>query len=319
MEALSKSIAINGQQARYYDLGELNKLAASDANLRVPAHFYGGNGFTVGAYTPLLKALSKDFNMTSLAMRGYWYDKPNSKRLTRAQDADMLIEFLEKTQDAPIVGIGHSQGATATAMAAAKRPDLFSRLYLIEPVTFTKAQTLLYDLMPRAIKMTREPFKSTLTKQTVWPSVQAFYENLRAQRAYRRISNEHLQVFAEHSLDAQADGSYILVFSPEQEIANYFGTPHIDPALKKIRCPYILITGKPTLFISDKVRQQWQKSVPAERIISLPDYGHLLPMEAPVECANIILENYDDSRISSNHSNQIKKNAANMHGKQSDN
>jgi pimeloyl-ACP methyl ester carboxylesterase len=293
MEELAKSIAINGQQARYYDLSELNETADSDANLRVPAHFYAGNGFTVGAYTPLLKALGSGFDISSLAMRGYWYDKPTSGRLTRAQDADMLIEFLEKTQEAPIVGIGHSQGATATAIAAAKRPDLFSQLYLIEPVTFTKAQTLLYDLMPRALKMTREPFKSTLTKQTTWPSVQAFYEYLRALRAYRRISNEHLQVFAEQSLVAQTDDSYALMFTPEQELANYFGTPYIDAALKKLRCPYTLITGKPTLFINDKVRKQWQKFVPAERIISLPDYGHLLPMEAPIECARLILNGYD--------------------------
>ena len=313
MEAFAKSIAINGQQARYYDLSELNEMADADANLRVPAHFYGGNGFTAGAYTPLLKALGSGFDISSLAMRGYWYDKPQSKRLTRAQDADVLIEFLEKTQEAPIVGIGHSQGATATAIAAAKRPDLFSQLYLIEPVTFTKAQTLLYDLMPRALKMTREPFKSTLTKQTTWPSVQAFYEHLRALRAYRRISNEHLQVFAEQSLVAQTDGSYTLMFTPEQELANYFGTPYIDAALKKIRCPYTLITGKPTLFINDKVRKQWHKFVPAERIISLPDYGHLLPMEAPIECARLILNGYD--QYDNNKGAQAQKSKTAAHNK----
>ncbi|WP_201615557.1 alpha/beta fold hydrolase [Psychrobacter urativorans] len=304
MEAFAKSIEINGKQARYYQLdqlgqlGKLNQLeqlntsAEMTVNNRPPAHFYGGNGFTVGAYAPLLKALAPDFDMSSLAMRGYWYDKPTSRRLTRQQDADMLIEFLEKTQDAPIVAIGHSQGATATAMAAAKRPDLFSQLYLIEPVTFTKAQTLLYDLIPRALKLSREPFKNTLTKQTIWPSVQEFYEHLRTQRAYRRISDEHLHLFAKNSLTQQGDGSYALTFAPEQELANYFGTPYIDTALKQLRCPYILITGKPTLFISDKVRKNWQTFIPAERIISLPDYGHLLPIEAPEQCADIILNNY---------------------------
>lgn len=289
MEAFAKSIELNGQQARYYALTEL---VDSPSTTRPQAHFYAGNGFTAGAYTPLLKALATGFNPTSLAMRGYWYDKPQSRRLTRAQDADMLIEFLEKTQDAPIIGIGHSQGATATAIAAAKRPDLFSQLYLIEPVTFTKAQTLLYDLLPRTIKLTREPFKSTLTKQTIWRSVQTYYKHLRALRAYRRISDEHLQVFAEQSLIAQDDGGYTLIFAPEQELANYFGTPYIDAALKQLSCPYTLITGKPTLFISDKVHKHWQTFIPAERIVSLPDYGHLLPMEAPKQCADIILENY---------------------------
>ena len=296
MEAFAKSITINGKNARYYDLSTLNLLTKNSDNLRPSAHFYSGNGFTIGAYAPLLSELAGNFDLTALAMRGYWYDKPNSKCLTRKQDADILIEFLEKTQDAPIIGIGHSQGATATAIAAAKRPDLFSQLYLIEPVTFTKAQTRLYNLTPRALKLSREPFKSTLTKQATWSSITAFYEYLRAQRAYRRISDEHLHVFAENSVEKRADGSYTLLFSPEQELANYFGTPYIDDALKQLSCPYTLITGKPNLFISDKVRKHWQTFIPAERILSLPDYGHLLPIEAPELCAQVITNHYQNGR-----------------------
>lgn len=296
MEAFAKRVIINKKCARYYDLSPLNLLESQSNNSRPLAHFYGGNGFTVGAYAPLLTELAFRFDLTALAMRGYWYDKPNSKCLTRAQDADMLIKFLEKTQDKPIIGIGHSQGATATAIAAAKRPDLFSQLYFIEPVTFTKTQTRLYNLAPRALKLRREPFKSTLTKQATWASIAEFYEHLRAQRAYRRISDEHLHVFAKNSVEKQADGSYRLLFSPEQELANYFGTPYIDEALKQLRCPYTLITGKPTLFISDKVRKNWAKFIPNENIISLPEYGHLLPIEAPERCAQLIINHYQNGK-----------------------
>ena len=300
MEAFTKRIDINGKQARYYDLEQLNQAAnqadKSNQHKRPPAHFYGGNSFTVGTYTPLLNGLATEFHLSAVALRGYWYDKPQGQRLTREQDADILIEFLEKTQEAPIVGIGHSQGATATAMAAAKRPDLFSQLYLIEPVTFTKRQATLYNLLPRKMLLSREPFKSTLTKQITWTSIEDYYEHLRAQRAYKRISDEHLKVFAEQSLMANNSGGYELMFAPEQELANYFGAPHIDAALKRLRCPYTLITGKPTLFINDKVRKQWQEFVPADSIISLPDYGHLLPMEAPELCVQIINEHYENSK-----------------------
>ena len=297
MEDFTDSIDIGGQQARYFNLSSLNRYTNKEN--RPTAHFYAGNGFTVGTYAPLLKELALNFAISSLAMRGYWYDKPDARRLTRKQDADVLIEFLEKTQDAPIIGIGHSQGATATAIAAARRPDLFSQLYLIEPVTFTKAQTLFYDLLPRVLKLTREPFKSTLTKQDIWPDIQTFYEHLRAQRAYRRISDEHLQVFAANSLIEHDDGRYSLIFAPEQELANYFGTPHIDKALKKlnnINTPYTLITGKPTLFISNKVRKNWQAFVPANNIVSLPDYGHLVPIEAPKLCADTIIDLHGSSK-----------------------
>lgn len=296
MEAFTNRINLSGKQSRYYNLSELNQSIASDKGTRAPAHFYGGNSFTVGTYAPLLNELATDFDLSSLALRGYWYDKPQHRRLTREQDADMLIEFLEKTQDNPVVGIGHSQGATSTAMAAAKRPELFSQLYLIEPVTFTKKQATLYNLLPRKFLLNREPFKSTLTKQSTWASINDYYESLRAQRAYRRISDEHLRVFAEQSLVANSDGSYTLMFAPQQELANYFGAPHIDASLKKLSCPYTLITGKPTLFINHKVRKQWQKFVPDDSVISLLDYGHLLPMEAPELCAQVILDHYQISK-----------------------
>ena len=292
MKAFAKNINISGKQARYYNLSQLTPSLPSSTASRVPAHFYGGNSFTVGTYSPLLKVLATDFKISSLALRGYWYDKPQRRRLTREQDAEILIEFLEKTQDKPIVGIGHSQGATATAIAAAQRPDLFSQLYLIEPVTFTKKQARLYNLLPRKLLLSREPFKSTLTKQSTWASIDDYYDNLRAQRAYRRMSDAHLRIFAEQSLSKDAKGSYTLIFAPEQELANYFGAPHIDTALKQLSCPYTLITGKPTLFINQKVRQQWQKFVPESNIISLLDYGHLLPMEAPELCAQVINEHY---------------------------
>ena len=296
MEDFAKSIMLNNKRARYYDLSALDESADSrihDNAKRAKAHFYGGNGFTVGNYKPLLTELATELDISSLAMRGYWYDKPKARVLTREQDADILIEFLENTQDAPIIGIGHSQGATATAIAAAKRPDLFSQLYLIEPVTFTQSQARLYKLIPRAIKLKRQPFKSALEKQAIWSSVEAFYESLRNKSAYRRISDEHLYLFAEESLIQQADGRYTFIFSPEQEVANYFGIPYIDGALKKLNktsISYQLIIGKHTIFINEKVRNNWKNIIPTHQITTMPKNGHLLPIEAPEQCADVILQ-----------------------------
>lgn len=296
MQTFERIININGKKARYYDFSDL---VQKDKNTKLPpAHFYGGNGFTAGVYVPLLTKLSERFDLSSLAMRGYWQDLPSIKKLTREQDAEALIAFLEKTQDKPVVGIGHSQGATATAIAAAKRPDLFSQLYLIEPVTFTKSQKLMMDLMPDRLKIGQEPFKSTLTKQVKWDSVDAYYEYLRAHRAFKRINDDHLYVFAKNSLTQNEGEAYRLLFTPEQELASYFDTPFVNGALKKlnkIEFPYTIIIGKPSIFISHKVRKVWKNMVPTNRIIELSDNGHLLPMEAPEQCASIIIEKFDNS------------------------
>lgn len=282
-----KRINLDGKTAKYYQI--------KTPNTAQTAHFYGGNGFALGVYEPLLNALNQKLNITALTMRGEWYDKPTENKLTREEDADILIDFLQKTQGKPIIGIGHSQGATATAIACAKRPELFSQLFLLEPVTFTRQQTTLYNLAPRAVKMTREPFKSTQIKQADWHSVDEYYQFLRQHNAYKRITDEHLLTYAKNSLEKGQNGDLTLRFSPEQELANYFGTPFIMDALQKIiadkKVPVQLIIGKPSMFISEEVRQIWAKFVPSEQITVLSDYGHLLPLEAPEKCTEVIFEN----------------------------
>lgn len=279
-------INLNGKNAKYYNIK--NPTASQTA------HFYGGNGFALGVYEPLLSDLAQHLNITALTMRGEWYDKPTADKMTREEDADVLIEFLQKTQDKPIIGIGHSQGATATTIAAAKRPDLFSALYLLEPVTFTNQQGKLYSLVPRMVKMTREPFKSTQVKQADWDSVDGYYQFLRRHKAYKRITDEHLLTYAKNSLEAGEQAELTLRFSPKQELANYFGTPLIMKPLQQLiadnKVPVQLIIGKPSMFISQQVRQMWDKFVPNEQITVLNDYGHLLPLEAPELCAKLIFQ-----------------------------
>ena len=279
-------INLNGKNAKYYNIK--NPTASQTA------HFYGGNGFALGVYEPLLSDLAQHLNITALTMRGEWYDKPTADKMTREEDADVLIEFLQKTQDKPIIGIGHSQGATATTMAAAKRPDLFSALYLLEPVTFTNQQGKLYSLVPRMVKMTREPFKSTQVKQADWDSVDAYYQFLRRHKAYKRITDEHLLTYAKNSLEVGQSAELTLRFSPKQELANYFGTPLIMKPLQQLiadnKVPVQLIIGKPSMFISQQVRQMWDKFVPKEQMTVLNDYGHLLPLEATELCAKLIFQ-----------------------------
>ena len=153
------------------------------------------------------------------------------------------------------------------------------------------------DILPSRFKIGREPFKSTQAKQAAWESVQSYYDYLRVHRAFKRIDNNNLYIFAKNSLVENKQGQHSLLFAPEQELASYFDTPFVNDALKRLNAidvPYTIIVGKPSMFISDKVRKTWQNLVPSERLIELSDNGHLLPMEAPEQCANIITKAFTD-------------------------
>ena len=57
---------------------------------------------------------------------------------------DELIDEVEAKYDHPIIGLGHSSGAATTLLAAAKRPELFEKIILLDPVVFSGRKTIGY-------------------------------------------------------------------------------------------------------------------------------------------------------------------------------
>ncbi len=156
--------------------------------------------------------------------------------------------------------------------------------------------------VPNELKVDQEPFKSTRAKQADWESIESYYNYLRAHRPFKRIDDNNLYVFAKNSLVENEQGQYSLLFDPKQEMASYFDTPFVNEALKDLNTldvPYTIIVGKPSMFISNEVRKVWEDHVPVERIIELSDNGHLLPMEAPEQCATIIIKRFSSNIPSS--------------------
>lgn len=142
------SLTIRGHLATYVDWQN---------NHDKKAHFYAANGYPVQVYEPLLKLLSEKFQLEALHNHAQWPNIGQPKHTVRWQTyANDLIHFLDSRQEsshkAPIIGIGHSMGATSTIFAAAKRPDLFSQLILIEPAALTQTKSWLMNRIPLSLR-----------------------------------------------------------------------------------------------------------------------------------------------------------------------
>ncbi len=236
-------------------------------------------------YTPFLTKLAPGFDLAAPAMRPLWPDAPmpNPKR---GWDlfADDLIAWIEATQSEPILMVGHSIGAATTAMAAVKRPDLFKGLVLIEPSGVTGRIHMMLRFVPYKMRQTGGPAAEVLRGPTTWPSLDAAFADYRASRAYRRFDDATLRGL----IDALtvADGNGVKLEYPRHWEAHlYAHPPHILPTLKKISVPTQIIIGKPSLFMDPTIAQALKKSRPDMPFTQLPDYGHLLPLEAPTEVA----------------------------------
>lgn len=277
-----------------YELILNNELATyfqTNSN-QADAHFFGGNGLPMGVYLPFLTLLSKEFRISSLAFRASWKNAPKQTRQVKwSIYTNDLINFIETTYAQPIIGIGHSQGANATLMAASQRPDLFKALYLFDPVCVTKFDQIKSSLIPYFIKKRFEPFKSSLRKKSIWKSPEAYFQYLQKAKGYKRISEQNLKLLARESLILDNNGRYKLIFPRDWETANYALPINFDKALRNLSLPYKIILGKPSLFVSPKVRANWNKFAKKNIIIN-SNYGHLIPLEAPTFCAEQLLNNY---------------------------
>ena len=253
------------------------------------AHFYAANGFPSACYSPLLSILKHHFSLTSLANRALWPGAEPTPGLRCRDYADDLIAFLEHRYTQPIIGIGHSMGATTTLMAAAKRPELFRRLVLIEPVIQSIKGEWLSRLMPANVARRFEPIRSAMAARDHWASLEDALTDLRDRRAFRRLGDGALRQLAK-GLTEPFDGGLRLAFARRWEIHNYLSLDTIWRDLRSVRMPVRLIRGKPSMFLSPPAWERLRQRMPQWEFLEDRYHGHLLPMEAPGRTAELVQE-----------------------------
>ena len=253
------------------------------------AHFYHANGFPVGVYNTLLNNLSQTFNLSALGWRATWpgIGKPPKRRDWEIY-ADDLIAFIERQYKHPIIGMGHSMGATCTVLAAEKRPDLFKSLVLIEPAMVSRPLARLVRILPKMIMNITEPAKSTLKKQELWDSRESFLAFCKKYRGYKRFDDEAFQTMAQYGVVETQDGRFKLGFPKVWEAHNYTQPPNILANLERLKMPCIAIRGKSSVFFTEAMWQEWQTRCPKTIFKENLNFGHLLPLESPMICSELI-------------------------------
>ncbi|MFC3152502.1 alpha/beta fold hydrolase [Litoribrevibacter euphylliae] len=256
---------------------------------RTPMHFSGANGFPVGCYDALLNGLSQRFSITSVWHKALWpgIGDPNDA-LTWDDYADDLIQHLKTKHNRPVVGVGHSMGASITLIAAAKAPKLFSKLVLIEPVIISPLQSFLCQYSPQSWLSGIEPVKSTLKKPSQWKSKEQALAYFKQNTAYKRIPQEQLTTILNSMVEQEGQHTK-LVYPLNWEIANYLAGRNILSDVKKLKVPTAFIRGKPSLFVHDKSWHRLMRAKPKLHYITERDYGHLMPFEAPQITRQLIM------------------------------
>lgn len=287
------SLNLRGRVASYVDWNQQPDNKEPDnkepANKLAKVHFYAANGYPVQVYEPLMKQLSEKFELESLHNRAQWPNIGQPKKHIRWQTyANDLIHFLETRHNSPVIGIGHSMGATSTIFAAAKRPDLFSQIILIEPAALTQKMSWLLSSIPLSLrKKYIQPGKSTLTRRNRWQNRSVLRSEVDKWKSLEGIHSRALDSFANYLVIDKGD-DVGLAFPREWEAHNYFHPSSIWTKLKKVSCPITVIRSEAGMFFDESMWAYWKKLRPQDHIEYIPNYGHLLPLQVPELCAEKI-------------------------------
>lgn len=252
-------------------------------------HFAHANGFHPATYQQLLQPLAQDFKVLAIEHRPFWQAKPTATD-DWEQIADDLIRFLEEQNLNNVIGVGHSLGAVATMFAAVKRPDLFKKIVLIEPVFLPATLITLVYLVPQRWRKQLNPLtRMTLKRRDIWDNKQEVFDSYRQKKFFAEISDEVLWDYLNSGLKKQLDGKVTLTYSKEWEAHFFSIAPKVWSKLQQLETPVLGIRGKNTDTLRADQWVKWKRLKPTHHFLEIENTGHLVPLEKPQLLAKEIL------------------------------
>lgn len=253
-------------------------------------HFAHANGFPPATYQTLIDNLKSNHHLVSMKLRPLWPNSDYSEFKNWETVGDDLIKFLDQQGLKNIIGMGHSFGGIATVIAAFKRPDLFSRLVLFEPVVLPSWVYLMTNFLPRYFLKKSNPIvKSTLVRTDNWESKEAAFNHFRPKKLFADVGDKELLDYINAGTSEEKSGTVSLTYSKEWEAQVYMTFSNPWGYITNLQTPYLALRGETSTTIREETWRKWQKLKGSNVLIQFDDCGHLLPIEKPEEMAKTIL------------------------------
>jgi pimeloyl-ACP methyl ester carboxylesterase len=242
------------------------------------------NGFCKGTWGLVAEGLRDRFRVVAMDARGHGDSTQPQGPDAFAWDhfaADLLAvaEHVVGEGDAGrvAVGVGHSFGGTATLAAAARRPELFERIVLVDPVTPPPPA----GSPPERAAHVQGLVDGARKRRADWPS----REEARAWWAERELfagwRPEALDLYALDGL-REAQGVGVALKCPGAVEAAVFGASggfDVFAAARGTTTPALWLWAARGSF-PRPLYEELAGSMAAARVETL-DCGHLVPMERP--------------------------------------
>ena len=257
-------------------------------------YFSHANGFNGLTYKTLLNKISPNQKIISYDLRGHGKSTVPAepeKLKSWQRYRDDLISILEKNNE-PSTLIGHSLGGTTSLLVAFKRPELVSKIILIDPVLLP----LTYWLGTKAvqsiglIEKVHPMVKGALTRKKNWGSKEEAFQYFSGKKLFRKVIPEAINDYIDGGIKKINENLYELNCNPKWEAATFKLTSGGNWFnLKKSNVPTKIILTPNSVVCSEKSQKKLKKSIAKIEFVTLENTTHMLPLEDIDGVSNEIL------------------------------
>lgn len=249
----------------------------ADGDVAKPAlHFAHANGFPAACYALLLAGLERRFSVTFAAVLGHDPRYPISDGWPHL--AEEFAETVRQQHSRPVIALGHSLGGYLSLLAAARWPELFRAVVLLDAPLPSRFQGSAMQFVKRVGLIDRVmPAGRTRDRRRHFASRSEAALHFRARALFRDFLPQALEDYVHHGLRPSTHG-FSLAFDPDVETQIYRTFPHrLAQVAREVRCPIALIAGANSNVIDRIGLGASRRRMPVTQVPG----GHLFPFEHP--------------------------------------
>ena len=205
-------------------------------------------------------------------------------------DAEAMAAWLADRHGGPIDAFGHSMGGACLLIAAHRRPDLFRRLVVFEPIVFP----------PEGIgpgeRADSDPSDSPMVagarrRRAVFASHRAAIDNFAAKPPLSIFTPESLEAYVVHGFAPDPEGVR-LKCSPDTEAETFATGARHDTweHLPSIATETLVVAGMVQPMQPSSISRAVADRLPDSQYLQLDHMTHFGPMSHPDEIARIVVD-----------------------------
>jgi len=256
--------------------------------------FSHANGFPSQCYNHFFQFFDSDYEFSYVPLTGHGKYKAGRNWQALVQE---LIEDIEAKHDNPIIGMGHSMGGVLTLFASIQRPDLFEKVFILDPPLFSRKMRIgiginyFFGLAGYTVPIA----KKAKNRRNHFDSREQVYNSFKKKSLFKNFDEQCFKDYIQYGLKEAANGKGVeLAFSKEAEYRGFCSTPFYIGNTNLQRPTHFIHAANKGVLRPEDLQHLKDLFAPKAAFISF-EGGHLFPLEKPEKTAHLLQNMIADS------------------------